>query len=231
MSFWTGSPDQMTQVSRQTPDQQSLMKQYTSMLRGMQAPQSLAQSPTYQSGVDYLQNLYSQSPEAFERFKQPYMRQFEQEVIPSISERFASSGSGGNLSSSSFNQALARAGEGISTSLGGQMEQLKAQMIPQLLQYGQAPGDQYSNMIMNALGISPFENTYQPGNTGFLGQAMGGLAQGFGSAFGGPFGAALGGMASSGLGNMFKSSANPANIGMGNNQGNTGIIGRIRGRG
>ena len=223
-NFMFGNPDQMQQVSRQSPDQQSLMKKYSSMMQNQQAPQFLSQSPTYQSGVDYLQNLYSQSPDAFERFKQPYMRQFQQETMPSIAERFASMGSGGNLSSSSFNQALARAGEGLSSTLGSQMEQLKAQMIPQLLSYGQAPMNQYSDMMMNMLGLNPVENVYQPGSTGFLGNLASGMATGAGHAFGGPFGAAgAQGLTNALFGN--KPSANPANIGMGNQ----GLMGTIRG--
>lgn len=62
----------------------------------------------------YLQNLFSDSPQAMDAFSAPYIRQYEQQVLPQIAERAAAAG---GLRSSGYNQSLVRSGEGFMQNL------------------------------------------------------------------------------------------------------------------
>jgi hypothetical protein len=185
-----GHGDKFKQLPTMNQGQQGLFDMLSRYLQGYQGgggergvPQGIGQTQPFQQGQQYLQNLYGQSPEAFDRLKQPYMNQFNQEIVPGIAERFSGMGSG-SWGSSGLNQALGQAGANLSAALGSQFENQRAQMFPQLQQYGQAPMDQYRQLLSQILGQNTFENTYQPGNTGFFGGALQGLGQGLGGALG-----------------------------------------------
>lgn len=117
------------------------------------------------SGLNYLQNILGGGDEAFQSFQRPAMRQFEEEIVPGIAERFA--GRGG-LSSSGFQQSLGQAGQRLSENLAGQRSQLQSQALGQLMQ-------------LLGLGQQPqFENIYQPRGPGFGTSFASGLGQGLG---------------------------------------------------
>lgn len=149
-------PGQLGQVSNLTPDQQQLI---TRLLQGLGAPLS--------SGLGNLQNILGGSSEAFQAFERPALRQFEEDIIPRISERFAGLGAG---SSGGFQQTLARAGERLSENLAAQRSGLQSQALSQL-------------MSLLGVGTQPqFQNIYQPQSPGFgasfgagLGQTLGRL--------------------------------------------------------
>lgn len=77
----------------------------------------ITKSPQYaQSLADlsqagqYYKGLMDPSSEAYEKFKAPMMTEFQQQIIPGISERFAGMGA---QSSSAFGQQLGAAGAGL----------------------------------------------------------------------------------------------------------------------
>ena len=147
-------PGQLGQVPTLTGPQQQIINQ---LLQGLGGPLG--------SGLQNLQNILGGSPEAFRDFERPALRQFQEEIIPNIAERFAGAGAG---SSSGFQQTLARAGERLSENLAGQRANLQNQALSQLL-----------NLL--GTGTRPqFQNLYQPRGPGF-GAAFG---QGLGSALG-----------------------------------------------
>lgn len=111
-----------SEVSTFNPQQQALFEQLAQMLGGLSS----------QSG-GYLQDLLSGNSEAYDRFSAPYMRQFQQEIVPGLAERFA--GVGG-LSSSGFQNALGQAGAGLSENLASMREGLRSQI----------PGQIFSNL-------------------------------------------------------------------------------------
>jgi len=142
----------------------------------------------YQQGNNFLQNLLSGGPNAYSEFNAPYLQQFQQQIVPGLSERFAGMGTGaGGLSSSGFNQTIAQAGTGLQAQLAQLRNQLALQAAPQALQYSQQP---FSNNL-NALGVRAFENAYKPGNKGIFntigsegGQGIGAGLQGLFSSLG-----------------------------------------------
>lgn len=165
--------------------QRSQIDQLLESLKGMQGSQDINQNPEFQTGQDWLQSMFN-DPEFFNQFEAPIKRQFEEETIPNLANRFASMGSGGSTGSTAFRNQLGREGSNLSTNLAAMRGQMQSQAIPQLLQYGQQPFQNYMTMMQQAL--QPTNNTYQPASAGFFGPvaaaATGGVAQGAGQAWG-----------------------------------------------
>jgi len=108
------------------PEQQK----YMSMLLGL--------------GGNALQNPYA----GFEPIRQQALTQFQQNIVPSLAERFTSMG-GGRISSPAFASQLGQAGSGLEQALAAMQAQ-----------YGQQ--NQRNALSMLALGLSPsFENIYK----------------------------------------------------------------------
>ena len=148
-----------------TPQQMQFQNQ---MLGGMQQPT--------QQGLQYLQNILGQDPETMAQFEQPYKRQFEQETVPMIAERFGGSlGTHGAKGSSAMGQQMARGGRELSENLASLRGQLGMQALQQLQGlYGQAFQPQ-------------FQPTYDPGAYGVFGGLLAGMGQGIGAGMKGGF--------------------------------------------
>lgn len=102
----------------------------------------------------------------FEDFSAPYKRQFQEETIPGISERFA--GLGG-LSSSGFTQSLGQAGAGLNEKLAALQQGLKADKFNRLLPFG------FQNR---------FHTDVQGGGQNWLAELLAPILQGYGSGLG-----------------------------------------------
>lgn len=175
--FLFGDRDRMTQQPTMTGGQTDLLQ---NMIQQLQGGGIYGQGQgAFGSGMDYLQDLYGGGQEGFNKLAAPYLRQFEEQTVPGLAERFSGAGAGGR-SSSAFNQAMGQAGGRLSESLGSMFEGLKSQNLGNLMGMAGMPFQQ----AQGAMGQRQFENVYQPGSTGFLGQAGGGLAGGLGQAGG-----------------------------------------------
>lgn len=153
--FFLGSPDRAVQLPTTTDPQQQLLSR---LLGGLGQPLG--------SGLQNLQNILGGNQEAFDAFQKPTMRQFNEQVLPSIAQQFGASGAG---SSSGFNQSLARAGERLSETLGAQRANLQQNALSQLmglLGQSQEPQFQYGT---------------QKGSQGVLPGIFQGLGMGLGS--------------------------------------------------
>ena len=158
-----GSPGGFENVNLMSGQQQQMMNQLLQQL-----------GPQLGQGMGYLSDILGNEPGAFDAFEAPIKRQFEQEVVPGIMERFAGAGSGGAISSGGLNQALGQAGRELSQNLSGMRANLKQGALGQLQGLlGQGMQQQFAPLYM------------QP-SMGALQSAIGGLGQGFGmGAFGG----------------------------------------------
>lgn len=116
-------------------------------LKGLRKGGGIQNKPGYQQGLGYLQSLFDDSSESFDQFSEPAMRQFQQQIVPQIAERFSL---GNEKNSSAFQNTLAQAGANLSALLGQQREQMKQQSLPQLLSYLGAPSQQYQNALYGA---------------------------------------------------------------------------------
>lgn len=138
--FFGGKPERMDQIQNFTEDQQSSMGQ---MLKGgtQQLPQIF----------EFLQNILSQDPDTMKQFQAPAMRQFNEEIIPGIAEKFTQLGAQG---SSAFTQSLGQAGAGLEERLSSQRAGLGGDSIKQL-------------MSILSSGLTPqFTNLHRPEEAG-----------------------------------------------------------------
>jgi hypothetical protein len=104
----------------------------------------------YGQSLGLLQSYLNPSSQAHENFADPYMRQFNQETIPGLAERFAGQGAmGGALSSSGFGQALGSAGANLQSQLASLRTGLQQQASNQLM-------NQYNQMLGVGLGTPSF---------------------------------------------------------------------------
>jgi len=157
MADWMGTEGGWEQIQNMNPQQQQLMSQLLSQLGGAQG-----------SGMEWLQQMLSGDPEAMAAFEAPYKRQFEQETVPGIAERFAGMGSGGAQSSSAFNQTMGQAGSELSQNLAA-------------LRGGLQQNAMNSLQGMMGQGYKPqFESMYKQPTMGILPSMMGQFAQGAG---------------------------------------------------
>jgi len=145
------------QLSTMNKGQRGLLQQLLGGLQGQSS--NIQQSPLFQQGSSFLQNLLSGSPEATAAFEAPYMRQFNEQIVPGLAERFSGLGAGAQRSSA-FSQALGAAGAGLNENLASLQQQYNLQnrgfdqnLLGMLLGQGSQPS---------------FENLFRPREAGFL---------------------------------------------------------------
>lgn len=175
--FLFGSKDKLKKVDTGTPQQNQFHASILSELQKMLQPNS-----GFSMAQDYYKNLLQPGNEAFDRFSQPYLTEFNEQILPQIAERFAGAGA---LSSSGFGQALG----GAASNLQSQLAQLFSSLQNQA---AGAQTSQFNQMSGQGLGYQPFAYVNKPGSSGLLGSLAAGL--------GGPLGNSL----ASGIGSLFK---------------------------
>jgi len=161
MADWMGTQGEYKQLGTQSGQQQDLFAQLLSGLGGAQG-----------SGLEWLQKMLSGEEGAFEDYEAPYQRQFEQETMPGIAERFAGMGTGGSQSSSAFNNSMAQAGGELSQNLAalrGGLQQNAMSLLQGMISQAQQP---------------TFENVYQQPTTGIIPGMIQGAGQGIGKGSG-----------------------------------------------
>jgi hypothetical protein len=176
------------QGSTYNKGQLGLIDQAVQSLKGG-AP-NIEQNKGYQTGMDWLQGLFN-DPSFFDKFESPLQRNFQENIIPDLANRFASMGSGGALDSTAFRRQLGREGSNLSTNLGALRGNMQQQAIPQLLGYSQAPFSNYMSMLNQAL--QPTQNQYMPATSGFGGNIGASLFGGLSPALGNMWGQSMAG--------------------------------------
>lgn len=144
----------------------SLLDQIQQSVSGMKGAQDITANPQYQQGSEYLNSLFN-DPDFFRKFEAPLQRQFQEQTVPDLANRFAAMGSGGSLGSTGFRNQLAREGSNLSTNIAALRGQMQQQGANQALQYAQQPFSNWQQMLQTAL--TPTNNQYQPANAGFWG--------------------------------------------------------------
>jgi hypothetical protein len=150
-----GKSESFDKLSTKTPEQEQLISM---LLGGSQEGGSEA--------LQYLINLLGGDLSAFE---EPAMRQFQQEIIPGIAERFSGINAQG---SSAFQNALGGAGADLASTLA----QLRAQL------QGEA-ADKFLGLGQNLTSQQTFENLYRPASKGLVQSGVESFAKSAGSSF------------------------------------------------
>lgn len=186
--LFKGTPDKARQISTLRPEQEGLYQQAVGAGMGPGAGGAFGQS------ADYYRGLLGNNPQDYQDFIAPTMREYNQDILPQLSEQFAGLGSGG-LSSSGFQNAQNQSGVDLAERLGNIRAQLRQSAASGLQNIGQ-------------LGLQPFSQwqTQQgtPGLASMISPAIGAALTAAGSAYGGPVGAAIGNK----VGNWFGGSGN-----------------------
>ena len=163
-----------------------LVKQIQQFAQGGFGQGDITQNQGYGQGQDWLNGLFGNDQGFWDKFEDPIKRNYEENTIPDLANRFASMGSGGSLGSTGFrNQATREAGN-LNTNLAALRGGMQQQGVNQQLGYAQQPISNWHQMLQQAL--TPTENTYQGPSSGFLGGILPGLfsgaAQGYGNQWG-----------------------------------------------
>lgn len=180
MGFWdffTGTPEKRENVSTLRPEQEGLYNQLTNAGKGRGA------GGAFGDAADYYRNLLSDDSADYQAFAAPALRQYNQDIVPGISEQFAGMGAGG-LSSSGFQNAQIQGATDLAERLGSIRANLRQAGAQGLANIGQQGLQSYSQNMVT-----------QPGTEGFLSSVAPAIGTAAGAAIGGPFGAAIGNMA------------------------------------
>lgn len=223
----------VSQANLLSPEQQASLSQLNTFLSSqigkgeekfggqLTADTSPLQSLLFGGGEQLASNILDPnfSTDVFQRtVADPALRNFQQSVIPNISQQFSNVGA---LRSSGINRALARAGQDLTQNLATQqsafVQSQKDKQLSDILGLSQLGGQQRGieqerlgaehsefirtlatrnpalNLAGTALGTRSFENIVDPGSagdSGLLGGLFSGAATAAGSALGKRFGSA-----------------------------------------
>lgn len=172
--FFLGTPAGFQQVPTGTQGQQDLIQQLIQGLMG-----GGTGGGPLGAGLGNLQGILSGDPKAFEAFAAPARRQFQEQTIPGIAERFSGQGA---QSSSAFGQQLGAAGAGLEESLSAQRAALQSQALSQL------------QGLLGQAGQSQFQTFEQQAQPGFLQSLLSALGQIGGQVGSTALGGGLGGL-------------------------------------
>lgn len=172
--FMYGTPETRENVSTLRPEQEPLYEQLVN------AGQKPGAGGAFGDAADYYRNLLSDDSADYNAFSAPAMRQYNEDIVPGLSEQFAGMGSGG-LSSSGFRNAQIQGATDLSERLGALRANLRQAGAQGLQGIGQAGLGNYSQNMVT-----------QPGTQGFLSQVAPAAGTAAGAYIGGPSGAAAG---------------------------------------
>lgn len=182
-----GSPGK--QGSTYNDNQLGLIDQIVSQIKGMKNnPQDISQNQSYQQGQGFLNNLFNDE-DFFRNIEAPAMRQFNEQIAPDIANRFASMGSGGSTGSTAFRNQINREGANLAENLSANRTGMQQQGANQALQYGQAPVQNFMQMLQQAL--QPTQNTYSQPTGGLFGPLLGALGGGAAAGYGQQWGQSM----------------------------------------
>lgn len=213
--FLFGTKDKIKQQSLLTGGQNNLLNSLLGQLTGQDI--NIGNNQLYRQGQDFLSGLLSGDSASYGNFAAPYMRQFNEQIIPGLAERFSGVGA---QSSSAFANALGGAGAGLLENLASQREGLRFNALGKALRYAQQPVSNYSQLAQLGLGTQAFQNIQRPGTEGFLSKAisaaapiaLGAMTGGFGALAGLGGGSAAGAFAGGGLGSITSQLSSPYQV-------------------
>ncbi len=165
--FLTGTPEKRENVSLLRPEQEGLYQQLINAGKGSGA------GGAFGTAADYYRNLLSDDSADFNAFAAPQLRQYQQDILPGISEQFAGMGAGG-LSSSGFRNAQMQGATDLSERLGAIRANLRQAGAQGLQNIGSQGLQSYSQNMVTRPGTEGFLSSFAPSMGNTLAQAFGG---------------------------------------------------------
>ncbi len=172
--FLMGTPEKRENVSLLRPEQEPLYQQAVGAGLGPGAGGAFGDT------ADYYRDLLSNDPQALQDYINPALRQYNEEIVPGLSEQFAGMGAGG-LSSSGFRNAQIQGATDLSERIGQIRANLRQAGAQGLQQIGQTGLQNYSQNMVT-----------EQGSPGFASQVAPAIGTAAGYMIGGPAGAAMG---------------------------------------
>lgn len=138
--FFLGNAPERENVSTLRPEQE---KQY----RNLQKAALKKGAPgVYGDVADYHRSNLSDNPADFDKFAAPALRQYNEDIVPGLSEQFAGMGAGG-LSSSGFQNAQIQGATDLSERLGAIRAELRQRSAEGLQGIGDRSLQSYSTNV------------------------------------------------------------------------------------
>lgn len=162
-SWLTGKSGKAEKLPAMSDEQMSALNQYLSMFSNFGMP-------GMQSALQYYMGLLGGSPEATQAFTAPYMREFNEQIVPQVAERFTGMGA---QRSSAFGQQMGAQAAGLEERLAALRSGLGMQAAQGLMGGG-------SQMAQMGFGAKPFGYMMGGGSPGLLGYGAQGLGSGIG---------------------------------------------------
>lgn len=160
-------------VSTLRPEQEQLYQQAVNAGMGRDA------GGAFGDAADYYRNNLSDNPADFQAFAAPQLRQYNEEIVPGLSEQFAGMGAGG-LSSSGFRNAQISGATDLSERLGAIRANLRHSSAQGLQNIGQFGLGNFSESVRDTPQPGFGENIMQ-GLGNAAGQAIPGLISSWGN--------------------------------------------------
>ena len=135
--------------------------------------------PMYKRSMQFLNDLYNPDSQYMKNFAAPYMRHFNEELIPNLTEQFAGADA---MSSSGFNQSMGKASSDFASNLAFQKGQMQMQGLPYMQNAYQQPYANLLNRLQLGLGAKKYDYGNVPGQPGLIHYAAQGVGQGAGIA-------------------------------------------------
>lgn len=178
MGFFGGSSEIRENVSTLRPEQEGIYDQLTAAAKGKRGA-----GGAFGTAADYYMDLLSNNSQDYQNFANPMLRQYNEEIVPGLSEQFAGMGAGG-LSSSGFRNAQLQGATDLSERLGALRSQLRQQGVQGLQNLGTQGLQSYSQNMVTQPGSEGFLSSMAPILGGVLGSVGGPMGTAFGSAVG-----------------------------------------------
>ena len=154
-NLFMGTPGKRENVSTLRPEQEGLYNQLQNAGQGPGA------GGAFGTSADYYRGLLSDDSADFDAFAAPQLRQYNQDIVPGISEQFAGMGAGG-LSSSGFRNAQVQGATDLSERLGALRANLRQSGAQGLQNIGQLGLGNYSQNMETQPGTEGLLSTISP---------------------------------------------------------------------
>jgi hypothetical protein len=168
------SKTKVGQISNLTPEQSQVL---ATLLGSLGTPPTASQNPLYQQGSDVLSMLLGGGGD--QALEAPIMQQYQQDILPSIMERFS-----GSRGSGSLNQTLSQSSVDLAMQLAGMRSQNRMGALGQVPQYASMPMSDYLNLAGLGLGSRSFDTYQQQATPNMIQSLLAGVAGPVGQSIG-----------------------------------------------
>ena len=191
----SGHSAKLKKVDTQTKEQKKLHKKIIKEIDTKTF--DLNKNPMFKQGQAFLTEMLDPSSAAFARYEAPYLRDFRENIVPGLADRFSQYGA---QDSSAFKQSLGQGGERLSENLAALRTQGMMNASGQALNYAQAPAQMQQGLVNTALSAEPYGYQVIPPKQSATSGIASGIASGLsrGAATLGAY--ALGNIAAPGVG-------------------------------